>query len=98
MRATGNAGLQGRRCRRRPSGRLRLPASLSSVARSARSAKVTVREMTVLFGRTAAYIGAGKWDPARLGTAIATLAVVRIATRHRLVDGANNGQEWHVRR
>jgi len=52
--------------------------------------------MTTLFGRAAAYIGSGRWDPGRLGSAIATLRIVRID----LMAGTvvrEQCEEWHVR-
>ena len=49
----------------------RLTASLPSDARSAWSAEEAERAMTMLIGRSAACLGAGRLDPERLGTAIA---------------------------
>jgi hypothetical protein len=49
----------------------RLTASLPSDAQSGRSADMTGRAMTALIERSAACLGAARWDPVRLGTAIA---------------------------
>jgi len=81
------------RCRqRRPSGRLRLAASLSSVGRSARSEVETGRAMTALIGRAAACFGAGTRDPERLGSASATPTVVRIALMAELPRGRTTAE------
>ena len=46
--------------------------------------------MTVLVGRSAAFFGAGRWDPEWLGSAIARQIIVRSALRVREVDGEHN--------
>ncbi len=84
--------------RHRPSGRRHLTVAPPSVARSGWSAEAAGKMMTTLLGRATACIGTGARDPEQLGSAIATLAVVRIAKECWLVEGANNGQGWHVRR
>jgi len=52
--------------------------------------------MTSLIGRSAAYLGAGRWDPVRLGSAIAPFDIVISAT---MPDWCSaQCQRRHVRR
>jgi len=83
---------------RRPTGRLRLKASLPSVARAARSLVGARKAVTALLGRAAACLLTGTHrDPSRLGTASAPSGIFRFAT-----GGRSNSQEKcrrrHVRR
>ncbi len=75
-----NAGLLGRR---------RLP----SVARAAWSTEGAGRAMTALLGRAAAYLRTGAWDPGRLGSAIATLDILRGGVSGRCGFGEKNVED-----